>query len=50
MPLQYIDEEGATQRTAVCQKHWEQFATKRAKHLGPPHRFVFKDSIQIRNL
>lgn len=50
MPVSYIDEDGTTRRTAVCDYHWKEFESKRPKHLGPPYRFVFKDGIQIRNL
>ena len=50
MHISYIDEEGMTRRTAVCEAHWEEFENARPKHLGPPFRFVFKDDIQIRNL
>jgi hypothetical protein len=50
MPLSYTDEEGATRKTAVCDKHWQEFEVDRPKHLGPPFRFVFKDGIQIKNL
>ena len=50
MPISYIDEEGVSKRTAVCEEHWKEFETRRPKHLGPPMQFVFKDDIKIQNL
>lgn len=50
MPIKYLDEEGMTQTTAVCEMHWDEFTNRRPRHLGPPLRFLFKEDITIRNI
>jgi nitrite reductase/ring-hydroxylating ferredoxin subunit len=50
MPFQYLDDYAEKHTTVICQIHWEEFQKTRSRLMGPPHKSVFKEGIQIRNI